>query len=122
MVFLLLVCILFQRSLTYLIVVGGIGGLEGIKMASASKQSAKRPANNLILIHIVQLKPMIKAQISGKMVSSGISDEAFVSVYSEKTRLKKLMIILILGYLPLKAYQFWLLVLEAVMWGCSIRC
>ena len=41
------------------------------------------------------LKPMIKAKISGRMVSSGISDIAFVSVFSEKTRLKKLMIMII---------------------------
>ena len=34
---------------------------------------------------------MIKAQISGRMVSSGISDVAFASIYSEKTHLKKLM-------------------------------
>ena len=33
-----------------------------------------------------------KGTISGTMVSSGISDIAFTSVYSEKTRLKKLMI------------------------------
>ena len=43
------------------------------------------------LVHPVQLKPMIKAQFSGSMVSCGISDVAFASVYSEKTRLKKLM-------------------------------
>ena len=36
---------------------------------------------------------MLKAQISGRMVSSGINDVAFASVYSEKTRLKKLMMI-----------------------------
>ena len=40
--------------------------------------------------------PMIKAQISGRMASSGISDVAFASVYSEKTRLKKLMIVIII--------------------------
>ena len=40
---------------------------------------------------------MIKAQISGRMVSSGISDVAFTSVYSEKTRLKKCMMIMIIG-------------------------
>ena len=47
------------------------------------------------LVHTVKLKPMIKAQISGRMVSSGISDVAFASVYSEKTRLKKLVIMII---------------------------
>ena len=49
------------------------------------------PAKDLILVHTVQLKPMIKAQISGRMVSSGINDVAFASIHSEKTRLKKLM-------------------------------
>ena len=39
---------------------------------------------------------MIKAKISGRMVCSSISDVAFASVYSEKTRLKKLMIMIII--------------------------
>ena len=47
-----------------------IGGWGEIKMASASTPSANEPAKDLILVHIVQLKP--KAQISGRMVSSGI--------------------------------------------------
>ena len=38
----------------------------------------------------------IKAQISGRMVSSGISDVAFVTVHSKKTRLKKLIMIIII--------------------------
>ena len=46
---------------------------------------------DLILVHTVQLKPMIKALLSGRMASSGISDVAFASVYSEKTSLKKFM-------------------------------
>ena len=46
----------------------------------------------LILIHI---KPIIKAQISGKLVTSGISDVAITSVDSEKTRLKKMIFIII---------------------------
>ena len=45
-------------------------------------------------MHTVQLKRMIKAQISGRMASIGISDVVTASVYSEKTRLKKLMLIL----------------------------
>ena len=48
---------------------------------------------DLILVHTVQLKPMIKAYFSGRMVSSGISDVAFASVHSDKTRLKKLIMI-----------------------------
>ena len=63
-----------------------------IKMASASTQSANEPAKVLILVHTVQLKPMIKAHFSGRMVSSGISNVAFASVHSEKTRLKKLLL------------------------------
>ena len=65
-------------------------------MASASIPSANEPAKDFILVHTVQLKPMIKAQISGRMVSSGITDVAFASVHSEKTRLKKLMEIIII--------------------------
>ena len=45
----------------------------------------------LILVHTVQLKPTIKVQISGRMASIGISDVVSASVYSEKTRMKKLM-------------------------------
>ena len=48
-------------------------------------------SNDLILVHTVQLKPMIRAHFSGRMVCSGISDVAFASVHFEKTRLKKLM-------------------------------
>ena len=72
----------------------GIGGRGGIKMASASTPSANEPAKDLILVHTVQLKPMVKAQISGRMVSSGVSDVAIASVQSEKTHLKKLMMII----------------------------
>ena len=42
-------------------------------------------------MHTVQLKPTIKAQISGRMASIGISDVVSASVYSEKTPLKKLI-------------------------------
>ena len=49
-----------------------IGGGQGeIKMASASKPSANEHAKDIVLVHTVQLKPMIKAQISGRMISSG---------------------------------------------------
>ena len=37
-----------------------------------------------------------KAQISGKLVTSGISDVVTASVYLEKTRLKKLIMIIII--------------------------
>ena len=63
-------------------------------MASASTPSTNDPAKYLILVHTVQLKPMIKAQISGRMVSNGISDVATTTVHSEKTCLKKLMMMM----------------------------
>ena len=66
-------------------------------MAAACSPSANEPAKGLILVRTIKLKPMIKAQISGRMISSGISDIAFASEYSEKTRLKKLMIMIIIN-------------------------
>ena len=65
-------------------------------MALASTPSANEQAKDLILVHSVQLKPIITAHFSGRMVSSGISDVVIASVYSEKTRLKKLTIIIII--------------------------
>ena len=65
-------------------------------MASASTPSANEQAKDHILVHTVQLKPMIKAKISGRMISSGISDVAIASVHSKKTRLKKLIMIMII--------------------------
>ena len=56
--------------------------MGGIKMVSASTPPTNEPAKDLILVHTVQQKPMIKAHSSGRMVSSGISDVAFASVYS----------------------------------------
>ena len=46
-------------------------------------------------MHTVQLKLTIKAQISGRMASIGISDVVTASVYLKKTRPKKLMKIII---------------------------
>ena len=67
-------------------------------MASA-KTISYLARNDLILVRTVQLKPTIKVQISGRMASIGISDVVTASVYSEKTRMKKLMktIIIIIG-------------------------
>ena len=67
-------------------------------MASVSTPSAIEPAKDLILVHTVQLKPMVKAHFSGRLVSSGINDVAFASLYSEKTHLKKLMMKIIYYY------------------------
>ena len=65
-------------------------------MVSASTPSANEPRKDLILVHTIQLKPTIKAQIAGRMASIGISDIVTASVYSEKTCLKKLMMIIII--------------------------
>ena len=65
-------------------------------MGPASTPPANGPAKDLILVHTVQLKPIIKAQISGRMVSSGINDIAIASVHSEKTRLKMCRMIMII--------------------------
>ena len=62
-------------------------------MASASTPTANEPVKGLILVHTVKVKTNYKSTNLRKMVSSGISDVAFTSVYSEKTCLKKLMII-----------------------------
>ena len=43
--------------------------------------SANEPAMDLILVHTVELKPMIKAHFPGRMVSSGISD-IFIVLFS----------------------------------------
>ena len=74
-------------------------------MASTITPSANEPAKELILVHTVQLKPMIKAQNSGRMVSSGISDVAITSVHSEKTHLKKCMMIMIIIMLLNKSQE-----------------
>ena len=80
---------------TFRILVGGIGGRGVIKMASA-KTISELARNYLILVRAVQLKPTIKVQISGRMASIGISDVVTASVYSEKTRMKKLMMKMII--------------------------
>ena len=53
-------------------------------------------SQDLILVQAVQLKPMVKVQISGRMPSIGINDVESTSVYSEKTRMKKLMMKMII--------------------------
>ena len=72
---------------------GSIGWQGKIKKASASAPSANEPGKYLILVHTAQLK-MIKAHISGRMFSNGISDVATTLVNSEKNRLKKLMMMM----------------------------
>ena len=84
---------------------GGIGEWGKIKMASASTSSANEPAKYLILVHTVQLKPMIKAQISGIMVPNVISDVATASVYTEKTHLKKLKMLKMIIFIIMNKSQ-----------------
>ena len=74
----------------------GNGGQGKIKMASASTPSANVQAKDVVLVHTIQLKPMINAQISGRMISSRISDVAIASVDSEKTCLKKMIMIIVI--------------------------
>ena len=48
------------------------------------------------LVHTVKLKPIIKAQIPGKLVTSGISEVATASVHTEKIWAKKWIMIIII--------------------------
>ena len=66
--------------------------INGVSQRTISYGASK----NLILVHTVQLKPTIKVHSSGRMVSSGISDVVIASVHSEKTCLKKLMMMTIM--------------------------
>ena len=52
-------------------------------MTSACTPSLNESARAFILVHTVKLKPMIKAQISGRMVSSGISNVVRFSILGE---------------------------------------
>ena len=65
-------------------------------MASANKQSANEPARTSYSSTQYSQNKTIKAQISGRMASVGVSDVVAASVYSEKTRLKKCMMIMII--------------------------
>ena len=69
---------------------GGISGRGEFKWRQPAHHSYGA-SKYLILVHTVQLKPMIKAYSSGRMLSSGISDIVIASVHSEKARLKMLM-------------------------------
>ena len=68
------------------------GGRGGIKMASAKTQSANEPARTSFWSS-VELKPTIKAQISGRMASIGISDVVTASVTLRKPYCMMIMII-----------------------------
>ena len=89
-------CVTSFRTVLWTTQLPYIGGQEGIKMASASTPSSNEPAKDFNLVNTVTLKPIIKAQIRGNLVSSCTSNVAFASVHSEKTRLKKLLIMIII--------------------------
>ena len=72
-------------------------------MASA-KTISLLARNDLILFRAVQLNPTIKVQISGRMASIGIIDVVTASVYSEKTRMKKLMKMIIIIIITKKTF------------------
>ena len=63
-----------------------MGGENGVSQGTISYGACK----DIILVHKVQLK----SHFSGRMVCSGKSDDVIASVYSEKTHLKKLIMIL----------------------------
>ena len=65
-------------------------------MVSASTPSTNELSKDLILVHTIQLKQIIKTQISGRMISSGINYVVIASVHLEKTRQKKFMMIMTL--------------------------
>ena len=58
------------------------------------------------LVHSVKLKPIIKDQIQGKLVTGGMSDVATASVHSEKTWVKKWIMIIIIMNKSQEFYGF----------------
>ena len=70
------------------ILVGCTGGRGKLHQPGHHSYGASK---DFIVVHTVQLKQMIKAHFSGKLVSNGISDVVTASVYPEKTSLKNLM-------------------------------
>ena len=82
---------------------GSVSGQGEIKWRQPLHHGASK---DLTLVHTIQLKPMIKANSSGRMVSSGVSDVVIASVYSEKTRLKKLMITTIMFIIIMNKLHF----------------
>ena len=69
--------------------------------------SVNEPAKDLILVHTVHIKPMIKAHSSGRMTSSGINDVVIASVYPKKTCLWKLMMMMIMIIIT-TSHHLWL--------------
>ena len=92
MVFLLLVSVLFADPLPSLDRWALLLGGEKLKW----RQLAHHQLMSQQSSPHIKLKTIIKGQISGKLVTSGISDVAIVLVHSEKTRLKKMIMITII--------------------------
>ena len=93
--FLLLVSVLFRRPLTFFIGVGGNSG-QGIKWRQLTHNQLMSPQGPHFSAHS-PAKTNDKTQISGRMACIGISDVVTASIYSVKTRLKKLMMIMIMN-------------------------
>ena len=60
-------------------------GGEELQWRQLTQNQVMSPQGPHFSPHTVQLKPMIKAQISGRMAYFGISDVVTTSVYSEKS-------------------------------------
>ena len=72
-----------------------VGGQE-LKWSQLAHHQLMSHQGPRFIPHSKAKKPRIKAKISGRMVSRGTSDVVTASLYSEKTRLKKLMIMIII--------------------------
>ena len=95
MFFVLLVSVLFRRPLTF-IAVGGVGGRGGIKMASAKTQSDQlmSPLRPHSSPHSIAKTNDRSTNLRKNGVYIGISDVVTASLYSEKTRMKKLLMMM----------------------------
>ena len=68
-------------------------GGEELKCCQLTHNQLMNP-HGPIFVHTVQLNPTIKAQISRRITHIGRSDVVTASVHSEKTHLKKMMLIM----------------------------
>ena len=68
-------------------------GREGLKWRQLTHNPLMSPQGSHFCAHSTA-KSTIKVQISGRMTYIGINDVVTASVYSEKTRLKKLMLLM----------------------------
>ena len=73
-----------------------MGGIVGWGKIKRRQLAHNEPARVPHFSPHRKAKTNLKGTISGRMLSSGISRVAFASVYSEKTRLKKCWIMIII--------------------------